>query len=639
MRLWPLLLIGCSPVGTPPTPTEVDGGQPPTEQALPYTERPAELFHFSCRELVGASFVSVDPSAPQHLRARSDNVLLRSDDEGRTWQRAPVDTGLAANTRFIGPVVVAFANTDPHTADAGFRVSTDRGATWLVPEFRESDDGSLPPATVIATLGDARLAWSPSGVLRVSLGGAPWFSEANATMSAGGDDVHAVLGAREWLLHASERQLYRSQNAGRSWQRLAFKRFTAIELVGERGVIAGAEGQLWISRDDGDSWVQRTGLSSLFAVGPAEGELWGVKTAIGAQPPLLMHSVDWGESFAPVQISLGAAGFHLATEPGVRRVGALADGRRVMVPRLDGAGLRASSRMVCVEAPGAGALEQAEAARRDDPGSATLWAGGAFGFALGTRQQVVPLREAGRAFGITSRTFADTVAITGGTRLPSGDVALLLKPRAAIDLNAGPPMRVQVLDGTSLMPTRSLEFTSLLRTSSGRESKYLESGWLQALPDGGLRTTTIEGDYPIGVDPAVWVPWPSNGRWGAGGQGAQLVTQELVEASHFFRLSSDLAETAVFCSATAPLPTRCIRYEGQVQDWGVRNGTLYLLDAWRGEVLEGSFMRGDGVLRPVLTGLASATSLFVPTDDDEGLYVVDTHLYRFVPGSNAARRP
>jgi hypothetical protein len=107
----------------------------------------------------------------------------------------------------------------------------------------------------------------------------------------------------------------------------------------------------------------------------------------------------------------------------------------------------------------------------------------------------------------------------------------------------------------------------------------------------------------------------------------------------FFRLISDLAEASVFCDAAVGPTERCVRYAGHVQDWGVRHGRLYVLDDWRGELLEATFASRDDVFRPVLTGLASPTSLVVPIDGDPALYVVDTHLYRVVPGPTAARRP
>lgn len=637
MRVVPWLLLLPLACGAPSPPP--DAGVLPVGEDLvvaPYLELPAERIAVTCREIVGASFTSIDPVAPDQWRADNDGVILRSTDEGRTWTRAPVQTAFRANNLFVGPVILAQANLDPQVADAGLKVSVDRGATWHTPDFRVVDDPALPPATAVATIGTTKIAWSPSGVIRVSVDdGATWRTEPNAIPGRGGDDLRASLGDREWFLDAAEKQLFRSRNAGRTWERLPYRPFTRLELLGERGVVA-SDG--FISQDDGETWTQRTGLSSLFAVGPAEGELWAVTSVTGIEKPRLMHSRDWGASFAPVTISYGATEGP-GTEPGVARVFAMPDGRRVFVPRIEVVPLNPYSWMVCVETSGPGAIEQASPAKRDTPGSATMWALGNFGFALGTLQQVVPLREAGRAFGITSRTFPDTHAITGGTRLPSGEVAILLQPRPVIDPLAGPPMRVQVLDGVTLMPTREVRFTNLLRTTTGRETKYLESRWLQGLPDGGLRTDTAEGDYPIGADPAVWAEWPSNARWGRGGQGAQVVTSELVGATRFLRLSNDLTETRVFCQEAGGATDRCVRYTGHIQDWAVRDGRVYVLDGWKGEVLEAAYANRDDVFRPILTGLAKPTSLYAPTDDDPGLYVVDTHLYRVVPGPMPARRP
>lgn len=635
-----LLLCACGQQTTPP----IDAGATPDggDQYLAFTELAPERFAFTCRELVGGSFTSLDPAAPTHWRAHADGVILHSVDEGRTWTRAPVQTSFAANNLFVGPVILAQANTNPQTADAGLRVSIDRGLTWNTPSFTVADDARLPPATAVATVGITKIAWSPTGLVRVSLDdGQTWRSEPNAIANRDTEDLRVALDDREWFLDAKEQQLFRSRDSGRTWQRLPFRRFRFLELLGATGVVAADQpgSGLWISQDDGDTWTNRMGLTSVFAVGPADGELWGVTAVVGVDRQRLMHSLDWGASFAPVEVSYGASGTGIGTEPGVARVFATADGRRVMVPRIETVPLNAGSRMVCVETSGTGAIEQAVPAKSDAPATATLWAIGNFGFAIGTLQQAVPLREPGRAFSITSRTFPDTYSVNGGTRLPNGDVAIVLQPRPVIDLNVGPPMRVQVLDGTTLQNVRELRFTNLQRSTTGRETKYLESHWLQGLPDGGLRTDTTEGDFPIGVDSAVWAEWPSNARWGRGGNGAQIVTSELIGATRFLRLSNDLSETRTFCVEAAGATDRCLSYAGNIQDWGVRDGRLYLLDAWKGEVLEASYTNRDNVFRTVLTGLAKPTSLFVPSDDDPGLYVLDTHLYRVVPGNTPPRRP
>ena len=625
------MLTGC---GAPTPQPVVDAGAPPAGEALalPFTELPPERLSLTCRELVGGAFVSVDPSATQHFRAENTNVVLRSEDEGRTWTRSPVETGFV--NVFLGPLVIGFARTDPYRLDERpLSVSLDRGGTWRRLEFSSTTDATLPPGSAVATLGTTRVAWTATGRLLASFDGGAWTSEPNSFLERGGDDVRAALGDREWFLDAKERQLFRSADLGRTWQKLPFRPVRRLELLGASTVVAS--GGL-ISQDDGDTWVRRLGLSDSFAVGPEDGELWFFSAVTGTEMPRLLHSRDFGASFAPVTLSVEGTVIELARG----RVFATADGRRVFEPRLSSSALNRGSRMVCIETTGPGSLEQAAPGKNDVAGTATLWATGTFGFARDTRQQVVPLRTPGRAFGVTSRTFDDTHLVRGGTRLPNGDVALLLQPVPVLSPTAGPPMRVHVLDGETLAETRRFSFTSLIDDSPQRRTRYLESKWLQALPDGGLRTDTAEGDYPLGVEAARWVPWLSNARWGRGPGGAEQVTFELVEATRFFRRTRTLDEAPVFCQVDAGATERCIAYAGKVQDWAVRDGRVYVLDDWRGEVLEASYANLDGVWRPVLTGLASPTSLFAPVDDDRGLYVVDTHLYRVVPGpTSPARRP
>jgi hypothetical protein len=368
------------------------------EVALPFTELPPERIALTCRELVGGAFVSIDPAAPQHWRAEATNVVLRSDDEGRTWTRSPVETGFV--NVFLGPLVIGYARTEPYRFnERPLSVSPDRGVTWQRLTFASTTDTSLPPGSAIASLASVRIAWTPTGRLLASFDGGAWTSEPNSFLERGGDDVRVALGDREWFLDAKEQQLFRSRDRGRTWQRLPFRRFRRLELLGTSTVI-GSGG--FISRDDGDTWVRRTGLGDAFAVGPADGEIWALSAVTGIEKPRLLHSTDFGESFAPVTLAFGAAGE--VVDLSTTRIVATADGRRVFEPRLVNSPLNPGSRLTCIETSGEGALVQATPAKDETMGTSTLWATGTFGFARDTLQQVVPLRTPGRAFGITSRT-------------------------------------------------------------------------------------------------------------------------------------------------------------------------------------------------------------------------------------------
>jgi photosystem II stability/assembly factor-like uncharacterized protein len=400
MRLLRGLVFGLIACGAPlPPPSDAGAPLPGEDLTLPFTELPPETLAFTCREVVGGAFVSLDPADPRHFRAESTNVLLRSDDEGRTWTRSPVETGFV--NVFLGPLVIGYARTDPYRLnERPLSVSLDRGGSWRPLAFASTTDPSLPPGSVIATLGTARVAWTATGRLLASFDGGAWTSEPNSFLQRGGDDVRVALGNREWFLDAKERQLFRSRDLGRTWQALPFRSVRRLELLGESTVVAS--GGL-VSRDDGDTWTRREGLSDAFAVGPADGELWFISTATGDEQPRLLHSTDYGASFAPVTLSLGLEG--TVTELSTTRVFATTDGRRVLEPRISSTTLNRGSRLVCVETTGPGALVQASPAKDDAPGTATLWATGRFGFARDTLQQVVPLRAPGQAFGITSRTF------------------------------------------------------------------------------------------------------------------------------------------------------------------------------------------------------------------------------------------
>jgi photosystem II stability/assembly factor-like uncharacterized protein len=616
-----------------------DAGLPGAVETVPWRELPEERLALRCRPLIGAGFHSVDPAAPTHWRAVASNVLLRSDDEGATWTRAPVDPSIGVV--LAGPVALAVADINPLALNDGrWRASPDRGATWGALDWRPATETALPPGSLVADVGATRVAWTPTGrVLHSVDQGQTWNGEPDALASVG-HDFHAASGPREWLGHTTERGAYASSDWGRTWERREWRDLLAVWLQGEAGVIARSfEGFLWVSRDDGRTWRNPERISGAVAVGPAEGELWALSKPGGVEPVRLMHSTDWGQSFASVRVDLGAAGSVTDATP-VGPARRLADGRTLLVLELPGVDTL-SPRVICTTAT-SGSLEQPSPAKDDTPGTVTLWARARPGQALGSLQQVVPLSEPGRAYWLGDRTFDDAVAITGGTRTVSGNVALLLKPVEVLRRDQGPPMFVRELEPVNLTPAAITRFDNLLELDGSGRAKYLASHTLQALPDGSFRTDTSEGDYVLGGSTAMWAPWPSGSSWGRTGvgMGVAVVTKEFVGATQYFRLISDYAEKDVFCDV-ATLPTsRCIAYPGHVRDFAHRNGRVYVLDDWRGEVLEAAFANLDGAWRPVVTGLATPTSLFLPLDADPGIYVVDTHLYRFVPGPMVTgRRP
>lgn len=632
-------LVACGPAAPGDLPPDAGPGPVPETRPLDWRELPEERLAVTCRPLIGATFHSVDPAAPQRWRAEASNVLLRSDDEGHTWTRAPVDTavGLVA----AGPVVVAYANTEPlRTGFAEWSASADTGATWAPLTLAPTADPALPPGSLAGTVGAVRVAWTPTSRVHYSLDqGQTWRSEPDAVLPSFGDAWHSALDAREWYADPGENAIYASRDTGRTWVTKRWFAAQDVKLLGAEGVVVTtSEGGLMLSRDDGATWLVLPGLSGQLAVGPADGELWVLSKPVAPEAPRLMHSLDWGESFAPVRLDLGPAGAVTAAAPRAR-AWALADGRRVLNVELPGLETL-SPRMLCTETSGPGALEQPTPQRSDVPGVVTLWAGNGRGQALGSTQQVVPLAEPGRAYWLAQRAFTDAVSLNGGTRTASGTVALLYQPVPVLSPRVGPPMFVRELEPVGLTPTVITKFDNLLELGGSGQGKYLESHTLQALPDGTFRTDTEEGDFPLGGPTAMWAPWPKGSHWGRYGTGAAVVTKEFVGATQYFRWSRSLVEAGEFCDV-ATIPTeRCVSYPGHVVDFAHRQGRLYVLDDWRGEVLEADFANRDNAWRVVVTGLARPTSLFMPLDDDPGLYVVDTHLYRFVPGPLASgRRP
>jgi hypothetical protein len=323
-------------------------------------------------------------------------------------------------------------------------------------------------------------------------------------------------------------------------------------------------------------------------------------------------------------------------------VAALADGRRVLsleLPEITSKLTYAS--LVCTETAGEGGLEQPSPARDDTPGTATLWAPYEVKNGTGRRtlQQVLPLAEPGRALWFSAFKVDGAFSINGADRMPSGRVALLTQMSQVVDRRYGPAMQVREYDAATLAVGAVTKFDNLLELGTA-QSRYLVATDLRVLPDGRFRADTEEGNFPIGGATAQYVPWSRPSRWGRfGSKGAAQVSHELIGASQILRWSRSLDESAALCSTDSLPNERCVAYPGQLQDWGIRDSKLYVLDRWRGEVLERDYYDTSAPFRTVMTGLSLPEHLWVPMDDDPGIYVVDTHLYRFVPGPTPARRP
>jgi photosystem II stability/assembly factor-like uncharacterized protein len=149
------------------------------------------------------------------LLAATSKGLLRSTDDGATWQRQLL--GLATEVRAIGPSPRTPGLVLAATALGIFR-STDSGQTWE----RISKGPDDPFVRAIALLpGDDRVAFilTPSGLFRSGDGGQGWMRRGGGLPFS---DITGLAldpdGRTAYAADFAGNGLFRSQDAGLSWQ-------------------------------------------------------------------------------------------------------------------------------------------------------------------------------------------------------------------------------------------------------------------------------------------------------------------------------------------------------------------------------------------------------------------------------------
>jgi photosystem II stability/assembly factor-like uncharacterized protein len=213
----------------------------------------ASWFQASSGKVIGSALaVAVDPRDRGHLLLGTDSGLLGSRNGGRDWE-------LLATTDLIAGAVLAVAvdytGGTLFAATASTLVASDNGARW---QSRLMPIGASPPRALVPDTRPAAfylLGWS--GLFHTDDAGVTWSS-----LSAGlPGPVTKLLVGDDGLLAISEGDLWSSHDGGRTWEHRnqglpgAQLEAIAIDTNNPRGVWAAGGGRVFSSQDSGRTWA------------------------------------------------------------------------------------------------------------------------------------------------------------------------------------------------------------------------------------------------------------------------------------------------------------------------------------------------------------------------------------------------
>lgn len=237
-----------------------------------------------------------------------DEVILRTTDGGETWTRTHYEPDNQS------PLLdVWFANANEGLAVGAFSTiyrTTDGGATWTRADFTPAPVAGAPVKAAPTADDDAAFAEDEE------------VTEPHLNAIARGGDGKLYLGAEAG-------HLYRSDDAGVTWQRLASPYegsfFGLVPLEGSSLLAFGLRGHLFRTDDAGASWQRLdSGTESLLSGGVRLQD--GTVVIVGLAGTVLA-STDGGRTFARHQepdrkgfaaVAPAADGVVVAGEAGVR---------------------------------------------------------------------------------------------------------------------------------------------------------------------------------------------------------------------------------------------------------------------------------------------------------------------------------
>lgn len=257
------------------------GSRPVSERAEFRTPLPRSVIHDEMKgELYAVRMLNHNVGWALGGHSSSHTILFRTVDGGKSWERQTLFDGQGTRLRDIG---FADANNGWIVGDQHILRTTDGGDTWIPVDTDKAlggysvDASDLlvlgPDAIVVGTNGQNRQimrtvdgggTWELIGLVKDGGGGAGSENSVTGLALSGESTIFATTGSHPY----SPGVIYRSDDGGRSWERVAEaeKPLHGIAFRGKRGVAVG-ENTAFYTADGGDTWTRTPMPGRRYAVG------------------------------------------------------------------------------------------------------------------------------------------------------------------------------------------------------------------------------------------------------------------------------------------------------------------------------------------------------------------------------------
>lgn len=268
-------------------------------------------------QIEGASFIGSDRAWLTTINGE----LLQTEDGGVTWKNIGTKGGGFNQVSFIDEARGWAVNEQGQV----WR-SNDGGQSWgMVTEIKPPADTRFYKAQQMY-FADERHGWivDSFSVWCTEDGGLAWrrcFSPTGSGLGEGQPARYFQVNSRVAWVTATNGEVYRTRDGGQTWQRQTLGKGTSFEgaffIDEDTGWLGGwPGGGIYHTKDGGNTWqlqlretaTNNIAIDSIHFIDKAEGwavgRVWPVQVTREPTKGLVLHTVDGGQNWRPVQLKV-----------------------------------------------------------------------------------------------------------------------------------------------------------------------------------------------------------------------------------------------------------------------------------------------------------------------------------------------